>query len=131
MRSLVTDARVGRLATVGADGAPHAVPVCYALVGDVAYTAVDHKPKRSQRLRRTENIVATARACLLVDEYDDDWSRLWWVRLDGAGRVVTDASERDTARGALTAKYGQYARHPPDGPVIALEVRRWTGWSAA
>ena len=131
MRSLVTEARVGRLATVGADGTPHAVPVCYALVGDVAYTAVDHKRKRSQRLRRTENILATARACLLVDEYDDDWSRLWWVRLDGAGRVVTDASERDTARAALTAKYEQYARHPPDGPVIALEVRRWTGWSAA
>ena len=91
MRALVADARVGRLATVGADGTPHAVPVCYALVGDVVYTAVDHKPKRSQRLRRTANIAATGGACLLVDEYDEDWSALWWVRLDGAGRVVTEA----------------------------------------
>jgi len=131
MRGLVAGARVGRLATVGADGHPHVVPVCFALVGDVVYTAVDHKPKRSQRLRRTDNIRATAVACLLVDLYDEDWSRLWWVRLDGAGRVVADGTERTAAITALRAKYSQYAQRPPDGPILALDVRRWSGWSAA
>ena len=130
MRGLLAGAPVGRLATVGADCLPHAVPVCFVLVGDVVYTAVDHKPKRSQRLRRIENIRATAAACLLVDFYAEDWSRLWWVRLDGTGRVVTDGTERTTALTALRAKYPQYAQRPPDGPVLALDVRRWSGWSA-
>jgi PPOX class probable F420-dependent enzyme len=130
MRGLLAGAPVGRLATVSADGLPHAVPACFVLVGDVVYTAVDHKPKRSQRLRRIENIRATAAACLLVDFYAEDWSRLWWVRLDGTGRVVTDGTERTTAITALRAKYPQYAQRPPDGPVLALDVRRWSGWSA-
>jgi PPOX class probable F420-dependent enzyme len=116
------------------------VPVCYALVSeslvsealsDVIYTAVDHKPKRSQRLRRTANIAATGVACLLVDHYDEDWSALWWVRLDCAGRVVTEPAEREVALAALTGRYEQYARRPPEGPVLALEVRGWAGWSAA
>ena len=92
MRGFVSAAPVGRLATVGADGAPHVVPVCFVLVADTAYSAVDDKPKRSRRLRRLANIEATGRACLLVDEYDDDWSRLRWVRLDGHGRLVEDAA---------------------------------------
>lgn len=131
MRRLVAAARVGRLATVGADQQPHAVPVCFALRGETAYSAVDHKPKRSRRLRRVSNIEATARACLLVDRYGEDWSTLWWVRLDGAGRVVADPDEAARAVAALVDKYPQYRDRAPDGPVIAVDITRWSGWSAA
>jgi PPOX class probable F420-dependent enzyme len=130
MRRRVERARLGRLATVSAQGRPHLVPVCYALVGQTAYSAVDHKPKRGGRLRRIANVEETGQACLLVDEYDEDWSRLWWVRLDGAGRVVVDGAEAAAALDALVAKYPQYAERRPAGPVLALDVTRWTGWSA-
>jgi PPOX class probable F420-dependent enzyme len=130
MRGLVAAARVGRLATVDIGGGPHLVPVCFALIGDTAYQAVDHKPKRSQRLRRIANIEATGRVSLLVDEYAEDWSRLWWVRLDGTGRIVTDEAERARALAALVARYPQYRDTPPAGPVLAIDIARWSGWSA-
>jgi PPOX class probable F420-dependent enzyme len=129
MRRLVEPARVARLATVSADGRPHLVPVCFTLVGEVAYSAIDHKPKRTSRLRRLANIEATGQASLLVDEYHEDWSALWWVRLDGRGRVVSDAAEAADAIAALMAKYDQYAATPPAGPVLAIEIARWSGWS--
>ena len=129
MRARVDAARVARLATVGADGVPHLVPVCPARLDQHVYHAVDHKPKRGPRLRRLANIEATGHASLLVDAYDDDWSRLWWIRLDGTGRVVSDPAEASAAVAALTAKYSQYAATPPVGPVIAIDVHRWTGWS--
>jgi PPOX class probable F420-dependent enzyme len=131
MRAIVESARVARLATVAADGRPHLVPVCFVLLSEVVYSAVDHKPKRSTRLRRIANIEATGRACLLVDRYSEDWSALHWVRLDGAARVVTDPTERERAVSALVAKYDQYAGRPPTGPVLALDVRRWSGWAAS
>lgn len=130
MRRLVGDARVGRLATVAADQRPHAVPVCYALLGEVAYSAIDHKPKRPGRLRRIANLQQTGQACLLVDEYGEDWSALWWVRLDGRGRIAEDSAEAAAAVSALAGKYPQYRERPPGGPVIALDIARWSGWSA-
>lgn len=130
MRRSVQAARVARLATVGADGHPHLVPVCFALVGDTVYTAVDQKPKRSVRLRRITNITETGRACMLVDAYAEDWSTLWWVRLDCEGRLVDVEAEAQRAIAALVDKYEQYQQSPPGGPVIGLAVRRWSGWSA-
>jgi PPOX class probable F420-dependent enzyme len=130
MRTLAASARVGYLGTVAANGTPHVVPVCFTLLGDVAYSSVDHKPKRSQRLRRLANVQATGHACLLVDEYDEDWSRLWWVRLDGHGRIADDSREEAAALTALATKYPQYTKHPPSGPVLALEVTRFSGWAA-
>lgn len=129
MRTLAASARVGYLGTVTANGTPHVVPVCFALLGDVAYSSVDHKPKRSPHLRRIANVRATGHACLLVDEYDEDWSRLWWARLDGHGRVVEDSLEEDAALTALAQKYPQYTQQPPSGPVLALEVTRYSGWA--
>lgn len=124
-------ARVARLATSAADGTPHLVPVVFALVGDEAYTAVDAKPKTTRALRRLDNVRETGRASLLVDHYDEDWSALWWVRADGAARVL-DAGSPEGAAGivALVDKYPQYADAPPPGPVIAVHVERWRGWSA-
>jgi PPOX class probable F420-dependent enzyme len=130
MRRLVRSARVGRLATVDAEGHPHLVPVCFVLLSETVYSAVDHKPKRSTRLRRFANVEATGHACLLVDRYSEDWSTLWWVRLDGRGRAVTDPIEAGGAVAALVDKYLQYAEKPPTGPMLALDVTRWTGWSA-
>src|SRR5690242_5550222 len=115
MRRLVENARVARLATVDAGGRPHLVPVCFVLgratgergdrpAGDRIYVAVDHKPKRGTELRRTANLRATGIACLLVDRYDEDWSLLWWVRLDGSGGELHDPDEAEHALNALAAK---------------------------
>jgi PPOX class probable F420-dependent enzyme len=131
MRQLAQSARVGHLGTVDADGQPHIVPVCFVLIGETAYTAIDHKPKRTTKLRRIANLIATGHACLLVDQYSEDWSALRWVRLDGRGRVVDDPHEAALALTALRAKYEQYSEQPPAGPVLALDVTRWSAWSAA
>jgi PPOX class probable F420-dependent enzyme len=92
---------------------------------------VDHKTKRTRQLRRIVNIRATGHACLLVDAYREDWSALWWVRLDGRGRVVDDPGELARAGAALVAKYPQYAESPPAGPTLAIDVTTWTAWSAS
>jgi PPOX class probable F420-dependent enzyme len=117
-------ARVGRLATVTADGRPHLVPVCFALAGGRIYTAVDAKPKSSRALKRLDNVRATGRASLLVDHYEEDWSRLWWVRVDGLAEVVDPGPALD----ALAGKYAQYRGAPPAGPAIAITPERWRSW---
>jgi PPOX class probable F420-dependent enzyme len=131
-RSRFAAARVARLATAGADGRPHLVPVVFALDGDTLYTAVDDvKPKATQRLRRLRNIAENPAVALLADHYDDDWSALWWVRADGAARVVDPGEpEAGRARALLAERYPQYRAAPPPGPVIAVAVERWTGWAA-
>jgi PPOX class probable F420-dependent enzyme len=127
-RQRVAEARVARSATARPDGRPHIVPCCFALGDDVAYTAVDGKPKSTLALRRIENILATPATCLLVDRYDEDWSALWWVRVDGKARVVESAAEDDQARRALATKYHQYRHVAIPGPVIALDITTWTAW---
>jgi PPOX class probable F420-dependent enzyme len=129
-RELFASAAVARLATVGADGAPHLVPVCFAVVGNVVYSAVDDKPKRTTDLARLANIAAEPRVALLADHYDGDWTRLWWVRADGQAGIVTAADERGLALEALAEAYPQYAGRTPQGPVIGIAVDRWSGWSA-
>ena len=121
----VAAARVGRLATVTADGRPHVVAVCFALAGGRIYTAVDAKPKSTRALRRLDNVRATGRASLLVDHYEEDWSKLWWVRVDGRAEVL---SECRPAIDALAAKYEQYRAARPAGPVIALTPEAWRTW---
>ena len=120
---------VARLATVRSDGRPHLVPVVFVLTGEVVYTAVDAKPKRTPRLQRLANVAHEPRCSLLVDHYDDDWSRLWWVRADGEAAVV-EAAEADEGFAALVARYEQYRKTPPPGPLLAVRVSHWSGWSA-
>jgi PPOX class probable F420-dependent enzyme len=123
-------ARVARLATAGPDG-PHIVPIVFALAGDVIYHAVDHKPKRTTALKRLENVARNPRVALLADHYDDsDWSALWWVRADGAARVLEDGAEAERAVALLRERYEQYRAEPPRGPVLAVAVDRWSGWRA-
>jgi PPOX class probable F420-dependent enzyme len=131
MRVRVRDARVARLATVGAEGRPHLVPICFALEGDTIYSAVDEKPKRSKRLKRLENIRRQPEVSVLVDHYEEDWTQLWWVRLDGTARVLEGGDERENALGLLRAKYEQYRAEPPTGAVIAVRVERWRSWGSA
>jgi PPOX class probable F420-dependent enzyme len=130
MRQLVATARVGRLATLAPGGRLHLVPICFALAGDVLYSAVDEKPKRSRRLQRIENVRARPEVAVLVDHYEEDWSRLWWVRLRGRGRVVERGREFELALRLLAERYDQYRQRPPPGPVLAIEIDEWRGWSA-
>jgi PPOX class probable F420-dependent enzyme len=119
---------VARLATAGPDGRPHLVPVVFAVHEQVVYTAVDAKPKTTQRLRRLSNIEANPQVSLLVDHYDDDWTQLWWVRADGIAAIVHDGSAASAGRDLLRAKYPQYQSVSLDGPVIAVHVERWSSW---
>jgi PPOX class probable F420-dependent enzyme len=131
LRERVTGSRVARLATVDPDGRPHLVPIVFVLAGDTLYTAVDAKPKRSRTLRRIENARERAQVTVLVDYYDDDWSRLWWVRLRGRARVLDAGEEAERALALLAEKYEQHRAEPPFVPVLAIDVDEWRGWAAA
>jgi PPOX class probable F420-dependent enzyme len=131
LRQQAAEWPVARLATVDGDGTPHLVPCCFALDGDVAYSVVDHKPKKSAALRRLDNIRANPAVCLLVDHYEDDWSHLWWVRFDGRARVVEDGPEHAAAIALLCAKYAQYRATPPSGAVVAIDVTGVRSWAPA
>lgn len=123
-------ARSGHLATVRPDGTPHVVVVTFALAGGKVVTAVDHKPKSTDRLQRVVNVEANRSASLLVDHYDEDWSRLWWVRIDGRAAIHREGEIHSNAVDALVAKYPQYADRPPEGPVIAIAQDRVTSWES-
>jgi PPOX class probable F420-dependent enzyme len=129
MRTRFGAARVGELATVDSSGAPHVVPVCFALDGDVLVTAVDAKPKTTTNLRRLANVTAHPAITMLVHHYDDeDWTRLWWVRVGGRAEVVDGGAVRDEAVGLLVAKYAQYRADPPPGAVIRITIETWRAW---
>ncbi len=128
-------AKVARLASAAADGRPHLVPVVFAvggnpLDGDRIYSVVDSKPKRTTALKRLANIRENPFAAMLVDHYDDaDWSGLWWVRADGRGRVL--ALQQPEAQHALALLRERYPQQQPVGVVLAVDVQRWSGWSAS
>ncbi|MGA8127614.1 MAG: TIGR03668 family PPOX class F420-dependent oxidoreductase [Mycobacterium sp.] len=123
-------APVARLATVAPDGRPHLVPVVFAVDHEVIYTAVDAKPKTTQRLRRLANIDGNPRVSLLVDHYAEDWTQLWWVRVDGIAAIHRDGDAMRAGRDLLRVKYNQYQSVPLNGPVIAVAIRRWSSWQA-
>jgi PPOX class probable F420-dependent enzyme len=127
-------ARLGRLATVRPDGSPHVVPFVFAIVGAgqelTAYWAVDSKPKTTQAIQRLRNIEANPAVEFVVDGYEEDWTKLWWVRAAGRARMVTSDEERGAALAALAEKYPPYRTTPPAGPVVAIDVDRVTGWSS-
>lgn len=129
-RRRFADARVARLATASPGGQPHLVPIVFAVDGDALYTAVDDKPKTTRALRRLANLAGNPQVAVLVDHYDDDWTQLWWVRADGAARVI-DGDEAEAALDRLAARYPPYGERRPGGPVIAVAVTRWSGWLAA
>jgi PPOX class probable F420-dependent enzyme len=131
---MLRTARVGRLATASASGQPLVVPVCFALVGDRIYSAVDLKPKQTRELRRVRNVRENPRVSLVVDEYDDqDWTKLRWVMLEGIAAVMADGPERERALGALVAKYPQYVAMElakTAGDVLVITPARLVAWRA-
>lgn len=129
---LLATARVAHLATVGADGHPHVIPICFAWVPPILYSAIDGKPKRGTTLRRLRNIVDTGRAAIVVDAWNEDWSKLAYVLVEGAATILTDGIERDEALLLLTAKYPQYDDLPlVDNIVIRVTADRQIAWSGA
>ena len=123
-------ARVARLATVNNSGKPHLVPIVFAVTGDRIYSVVDAKRKRTTALRRLANVRENPAVAVLVDHYDDaDWGALWWVRADGQGRVLPLSHHE--AQHAVTLLSQRYPGAEAVGDVLAIDVDRWNGWSAA
>jgi len=125
--------RVGHLATADSGGQPHVVPVCYAVSGDAAYITIDEKPKTGDvtRMKRLRNIAANPSVALVVDRYDENWSRLGWVMLRGRAEILTGGAEHEAAQAMLRARYVQYrSMRLEDLPVIAIRVARVSGWGA-
>jgi PPOX class probable F420-dependent enzyme len=129
LRRLMT-VPVVRLATADEHGRPHLVTVTFTASKGTVYTAVDHKPKTTRHLKRLANIRANPRVSLLADHYEDDWNNLWWVRVDGHARVMEDEKEMAAPIALLADRYHQYRERPPEGPVIAVLIDHWTGWTA-
>jgi PPOX class probable F420-dependent enzyme len=129
LRDRFTQARVLRLGTADAGGKPHLVPATFAVLGDVVAIAVDHKPKRHSNLKRLRNIQENPAVTLLVDHFADDWNDLWWVRADGDAQVIENELAYELVD-ALVDKYEQYRDHRPAGPVIRIQINRWSGWAA-
>lgn len=125
-------ARVARLATIRTDARPHIVPIVFAVESNLAYSIADPKPKRGPDLLRFRNIAINPTVSLLVDEYDEDWNRLWWVRVDGTAFVVDEGPDRNLAIQLLRAKYPQYREwSTPFGAAMIVNLDRWSSWALA
>ena len=130
-RTFLLDQRVGRLATADGNGAPHVLPVGYALGGDTLYITIDDKPKRTsgRKLKRLQNTIENPRVAVVVDRYDEDWSRLGWVMLRGRAEILDDGDEHDEAQALLRARYPQLIGMQIAGyPVSAVRIERVTSW---
>ena len=128
---LLATARLGHLATASRDGRPHVVPICFAWVPPLIYSAIDGKPKRTMLLRRIRNIAETGRAAFVVDRWSEDWTKLAHVLVEGPAEVLEDGQERDEALILLTAKYPQYDDLRLEGnPVIKLAAEHVVEWHA-
>jgi PPOX class probable F420-dependent enzyme len=130
-RGIVECQRVGRLATADARGAPHVVPVCFALSGETVYVTIDEKPKRDDaaRLKRLRNIAENPSVAIVFDRYDEDWSRLGWVMVQGRAEVLASGPEHDRAQAGLRARYPQLALMRIEGlPVVAIRIEHAASW---
>jgi PPOX class probable F420-dependent enzyme len=133
-RKILNEARVARLATLDAKARPHIVPVCFVYDGKFFYTAIDHKPKRvaPARLARLRNIREAPRVALLIDEYDEDWTQLWYILIRGKAKLIPKSAHKEHARAIrkLRAKYPQYAQGmlADDAPVIRITPKQITSW---
>lgn len=129
-RGFIDRARVARLATADARGAPHLVPVCFVVDGTSLYITVDEKPKRTDiPLKRIRNIQENPAVAVTIDRWDEDWSRLAWVMLRGRAEVLEGGEEHARAQALLRGKYPQYRTMAIEGlPVIAMRIERVLGW---
>jgi PPOX class probable F420-dependent enzyme len=134
IQAKLEDTTVARLATVDARHRPHVVPVCFAYDGKVFYTAIDQKPKRvtPERLTRLRNILAVPQVALLIDQYDEDWTKLWYILVRGKAKLlpIRGHKERTWALRKLRARYPQYTETmlPNDAPIIRITPDRTAFW---
>ncbi len=129
-RRRLATGQVAYLATLAADGSAALVPIVFEVIGDRIVSSVDPKPKQTRKLARLRHIARDPRVTLLVDHYEDEWSRIWWARAEGVARVVESGSEREEAVERLRAKYPQYAvLDDAFGEALVVDVSRWLGWS--
>lgn len=138
-RAFLDDARSAILVTIAADGRPRPVPICFVLDPGrpMLYTPLDEKPKTAgdpRRLARVRDIEADPRVAVLVDRWDEDWTRLAWLRCEGAASVVEPGASMADRAGAIVAlrnKYPHYGRHDLEArPIIRVTIERTTSWGA-
>jgi len=129
-RAFLNACRVGHLATADRGGVPHVVPVCFAIEGNTLYITVDGKPKRQDRpLKRLSNIAANDAVAFVADRYDEDWSRLGWVMLQGRAEILASGEEHNSAQALLRVGYPQLRAMLIEAlPVIAIRIARVTSW---
>ena len=128
---LLARAQVGRLATADANGAPHVIPVCYAVMNGKIYSVLDQKPKRATltRLRRVRNILVNPQVSLVVDHYEENWERLWYILISGHAELLEEGEERPAAILVLREKYAQYrAMNIDHNPVIKITPSHVVSW---
>jgi PPOX class probable F420-dependent enzyme len=129
-RDLLATERVARLGYLDSDDRPRVLPVTFALGDGCVWIAIDEKPKRTPEPARIRYLRRRPEAALVVDHYDDDWTRLAWVQLLCRVEVVPVESSADGVA-ALAEKYEQYAERSPPGPLLRLSVERALHWRAA
>ena len=130
-RKFLLTQRVGHLATADRSAVPHVVPVCFAISQSALYIAIDQKPKRvaAAALKRISNIELNPTVAVVVDRYDDDWTRLGWVMLRGRAEILRAGTEHDRAQELLRSRYRQLAAMQiAELPVIAVRLERVTSW---
>jgi PPOX class probable F420-dependent enzyme len=134
VQNILKKARVARFATLDGKNRPHIVPICFAYDGKLLYTAIDRKPKRvtGERLVRLRNIRAVPRIALLIDQYDDDWTQLWYVLIRGKAKLIPKSAHKEHAWAIekLRAKYPQYVQGmlADDAPIIRITPKQATVW---
>lgn len=130
-RQFLDGQRVARLATADSAGRPHVIPICYVALGDSVYMTIDQKPKRksSQGLKRMANMRENPQVALVADHYDDDWSRLGWVMVQGRAQVLDSGDEHDRAQASLRARYPQLVEMQIESlPVVAIRIEHAASW---
>jgi PPOX class probable F420-dependent enzyme len=129
-REFLAGRRVAHLATADRAGAPHVVPVCFAIDADALYITIDEKPKRADvPLKRLRNIAVNPAVAVVVDRYGDDWTRLGWVMLRGRAEILAGGDEHAHAQALLRTRYPQLTEMDIASlPVIALRIERVISW---
>ena len=128
-RAFLEGERVARLATADAGGKPHVIPICFVAEGDTVYFTIDEKPKTGMPLKRLANMQANPQVALVVDHYEEDWSRLGWLMLQGRAEILESGDEHDRAQTSLKGRYRQLgAMRIESLPVVAIRIERATSW---
>lgn len=129
-RQFLEAGRVGRLATADGGGRPHVVPICYALIEETIFFTIDEKPKRQGKgLKRLSNLEANPRAAVVVDHYEEDWSRLGWVMVQGRADILAGGTEHGQAQESLRRRYPALRTMRIERlPVVAIRIGHVMSW---